>query len=112
MKTSLHVCECFPEKMWRMMPDWLLALLGAAVLAAIAVCFATGVCEFAAVVAGLGALTAAAVIAILKQPGSRTLEPSAAAAGSGFHAQEKGQSRSSVHAFPERGICREKQPKR
>jgi len=69
LKTSLHVCECFPEKMWRMMPGWLLALLGAAALAAIAVCFATGVCEFAAVVAGLGALTAAAVIAVLKAAG-------------------------------------------
>lgn len=68
-KTSTKVCMCGPARMWRMMPDWLLALLGAAALAAIVVCFATGVCEFAAAVAGLGALAAAAVIAILKAAG-------------------------------------------
>ena len=68
-KTGLHVCECFPKKLWRLMPDWLIAVVGAAVLAAIVACFATGVCEFAAVVAGLGALTAAAVIGILKAAG-------------------------------------------
>ncbi len=68
-KTSTTVCMCGPYKMWRMMPDWLLAVLGAAALAALVVCFATGVCEFAAVVAGLGAVAAAAVIAILKTAG-------------------------------------------
>ena len=68
-KTSMHVCSCHTAQMWRMLPDWLVALLGAAALVAIAACFATGVCEFAAVVAGLGALTAAAVIAILKTAG-------------------------------------------
>ncbi len=51
------------------MPDWLLALLGAAALAALVVCFATGVCEFAIVVGGLGAAAAAATIAILKAAG-------------------------------------------
>ena len=68
-KTSLHVCMCGPSRMWRMIPDWLLALLGAAALAALVVCFATGVCEFAAAVAGLGAVAAAAVIGILKAAG-------------------------------------------
>lgn len=68
-KTGLHICMCGPARMWRMMPDWLLALLSAAALVAIAACFATGVCEFAAAVAGLGALAAAAVIAILKAAG-------------------------------------------
>jgi hypothetical protein len=68
-KTGLHICMCGPARMWRMMPDWLLALLSAAALVAIVACFATGVCEFAAAVAGLGALAAAAVIAILKAAG-------------------------------------------
>jgi len=68
-KTGLHTCVCVPEKLWRLIPGWLLVVLSAATLAAIAACFATGVCEFAAVVAGLGALTAAAVIAVLKAAG-------------------------------------------
>ncbi len=68
-KTGLHVCMCGPARMWRLIPDWILALLGAAALAALVVCFATGVCEFAAAVAGLGALAAAAVIGILKAAG-------------------------------------------
>jgi hypothetical protein len=68
-KTGLEICMCGPARMWRVMPDWLLGLLGAAALAAIVVCFVTGACQFAAAVAGLGALAAAAVIAILKTAG-------------------------------------------
>ena len=89
-KTGLHVCACFPARMWReMFPTWLLVLLGAAVLAAIAICFATGVCEFAAVVAGLGAAAAAAVMAIMKAAGIRDSGASPVAAldasnGSGY----------------------------
>lgn len=78
-KTGLHVCACFTSRMWRMLPSWLVALLGAAALAAIAACFATGVCEFGAVVAGLGTLAAAAVIAILKAAGIRDSGATAAA---------------------------------
>jgi hypothetical protein len=54
-----------------LLPSWLAALLSAAALAAIAACFATGVCEFGAVVAGLGAAAAAAVLGILKAAGIR-----------------------------------------
>jgi hypothetical protein len=50
-------------------PTWLAALVGAAVVVAIIACFATGVCEFGAVVGGLGAAAAAAVIALLRSAG-------------------------------------------
>jgi hypothetical protein len=60
-----------------MVPSWLAALLGAATLAAIAACFATGVCEFGAVVAGLGAATAAAVLALLRAAGITDSGPTA-----------------------------------
>jgi Domain of unknown function (DUF4157) len=71
-KTGLHVCACFPSRMWReLLPSWVLALLSAAAIALIAACFATGACEFGAVVGGLGAAAAAAVIAVLKAAGIR-----------------------------------------
>jgi len=79
-KTGMNVCACFPARMWKeMLPSWVLVLLSAAALAAIAACFASGVCEFGAVVAGLGAAAAAAVIAVLKAAGIRDSGPSAAA---------------------------------
>jgi hypothetical protein len=71
-KTGMTVCACFPSRMWReMLPAWVLALLSAAAIAAIAACFASGACEFGAVVAGLGTAAAAAVIAVLKAAGIR-----------------------------------------
>jgi Domain of unknown function (DUF4157) len=60
-----------PSRIQEMLPSWLLYLLSAAAIAAIAACFATGVCEFGLVVAGLGTATAAAVIAILNAAGIR-----------------------------------------
>lgn len=53
------------------MPSWLKWVLGAVGVAAVAACFATGVCEFGAVVGGLSAAAAAAVIAILESAGIR-----------------------------------------
>ncbi len=71
-KTGMSVCACFPSRIWReMLPAWVLALLSAAAIAAIAACFASGACEFGAVVAGLGTAAAAAVIAVLKAAGIR-----------------------------------------
>ena len=51
------------------LPSWLGWILSAAAMAAIVACFASGVCEFGIVVAGLGAATAAAVIAVLNAAG-------------------------------------------
>lgn len=50
-------------------PDWVWKTIGVAGAAAIIACFATGVCEFAALVQVLGAATAAVVIVILKEVG-------------------------------------------
>jgi hypothetical protein len=60
-----------PSGVREMLPTWLLLLLSAAAIAAIVACFASGVCEFGLVVAGLGAAAAAAVIAILNADGIR-----------------------------------------
>lgn len=60
-----------PSGVREMLPTWLLLLLSAAAIAAIVACFASGVCEFGLVVAGLGAAAAAAVIAILNAAGIR-----------------------------------------
>jgi hypothetical protein len=72
-KTGMEVCACFPSRYWarEMLPAWVLALLSAAAIAAIAACFASGACEFGAVVAGLGSAAAAAVMAVLKAAGIR-----------------------------------------
>jgi hypothetical protein len=53
------------------MPGWLWKLLGAAAAAAIIACFATGVCEFAAVVGGLGYAAAALITFLLTRAGIR-----------------------------------------
>jgi hypothetical protein len=53
----------------RLIPRWVWAVIGVAAAAAIVACFATGVCEFAALVTLLGAATAALVIGILKAAG-------------------------------------------
>lgn len=60
-----------PSRVREMLPSWLLVLLSAAALAAIAACFASGVCEFGIVVAGLSTAAAAAVISILNAAGVR-----------------------------------------
>jgi len=62
-------CKCLDTSYFNMIPAWLLALLGAAAITLIAACFATGVCEFGAVVAGLGTAAAAALMAILRAAG-------------------------------------------
>ncbi|MBE9571474.1 MAG: DUF4157 domain-containing protein [Proteobacteria bacterium] len=62
-----------PSRVREMLPSWLLLLLSAAAIAAIVACFASGVCEFGLVVAGLGAAAAAAVIAILNAAGVRDI---------------------------------------
>jgi hypothetical protein len=58
-----------PGPSQQVVPTWLAALVGAAVVALIIACFATGVCEFGLVVAGLSAAAAAAVIAFLRSSG-------------------------------------------
>jgi hypothetical protein len=50
-------------------PQWVWALLGAGAAAALAACFATGVCELGAIVAGLGAAARAAIIWALEAAG-------------------------------------------
>jgi len=62
-------CKCLNTAYFSQIPAWLLALLGAAAIALLIACFATGVCEFGAVVAGLGTAAAAALIAILRAAG-------------------------------------------
>jgi Domain of unknown function (DUF4157) len=64
-------------------PSWLAALVGAAVVALIVACFATGVCEFGVVVGGLGAAAAAAVIAFLRASGIEDSGSSASSNGGG-----------------------------
>ena len=64
---SDYLREAHPE-----VPDWvwpLLIVVGIIVVAGIIACFATGVCEFAAVVAGLGYATALLIISLLKKAG-------------------------------------------
>lgn len=58
-----------PAPASKLIPSWLMALLGAAAIAAIIACFASGVCEFGLVIAGLGAAAAAAVLFLLRQAG-------------------------------------------
>jgi hypothetical protein len=53
------------------MPAWVIALLGAAAVALLIACFASGVCEFGAAVAGLGFAAAAVVVAALHAAGIR-----------------------------------------
>src|SRR5439155_18569326 len=55
-------------------PGWawpLLIVAGIVVVAGIIACFATGVCEFAAIVAGLSYATALLIIGLLKRAGIR-----------------------------------------
>lgn len=58
-----------PAPASKLIPSWLMPLLGAAAVAAIIACFATGLCEFGAVVVGLGAAATAAVLFLLRQAG-------------------------------------------
>jgi hypothetical protein len=51
------------------LPYWILVLLSAAAITLIAACFASGVCEAAAIIAVAGAATAAIVIGILRGAG-------------------------------------------
>ena len=53
------------------LPSWVWAVLGGAAAVAVVACFATGVCEFGMLVAGLGYATAMLVIAALKAAGIR-----------------------------------------
>jgi hypothetical protein len=52
-------------------PDWVWGILGAAAAAALIACFATGVCEIGAIVAGLSYATAALITFLLTQAGIR-----------------------------------------
>src|SRR5262249_22983710 len=66
---SDYLREAHPE-----IPDWvwpLLTVVGIIVVAGLIACFATGVCEFAAIVAGLGYATALLIIGLLKGAGIR-----------------------------------------
>jgi hypothetical protein len=66
-------CACWDaaaeQRMRESVPAWIIALLGSAALLALIACFATGVCEVAVIVAGLGAATAAVLIAVLRSLG-------------------------------------------
>lgn len=61
-----YLRESHPE-----IPDWVWGLVGFFVVVAIIACFATGVCEFAAVVAGLSYAAALLIIALLEGAGIR-----------------------------------------
>jgi hypothetical protein len=75
-------CKCMDTAYLTQIPAWLLALLGAAAVALLIACFATGVCEFGALVGGLGAAAAAALIAILRKAGVQDSGTTASAGGS------------------------------
>jgi hypothetical protein len=51
------------------LPAWILALLSAAALALLIACFATGVCEAAALIGAVGAAAAAVIIVLLRKAG-------------------------------------------
>ncbi len=70
-------CKCLNTAYLSMIPNWLLVILGAGAIA----CFATGVCEFGAAVAGLGAAAAAALLLILRKAGIRDSGTTLAASG-------------------------------
>jgi len=70
-------CKCLNTAYLSMIPTWLLVILGAGAIA----CFATGVCEFGAAVAGLGAAAAAALLLILRKAGIRDTGTTLAASG-------------------------------
>lgn len=53
----------------RVIPDWVWAVVGAVVAVAIIACFASGVCTFGAVVAGLSYGTALLIMVLLRQAG-------------------------------------------
>jgi hypothetical protein len=57
------------EQAHRVIPRWVWGLISVAAAAAIVACFATGVCEFAALVTLIGGATAALVIGILRAAG-------------------------------------------
>ncbi|TVR78087.1 MAG: DUF4157 domain-containing protein [Rhodospirillales bacterium] len=63
-----------PNRVLELFPTWLLALLSAAAIAAIIACFATGVCEAAALGTAVGAGVAAIVIGILRANGVTVTE--------------------------------------
>jgi hypothetical protein len=66
---SSYLRELHPE-----IPAWvwpLLVVVGIIVVAGIIACFATGVCEFAAVVGGLGYATALLILGLLRSAGIR-----------------------------------------
>lgn len=64
------VCGCWDtsgaeQRVRTLVPNWLLALLSVIALLALIACFATGVCEIAIIVGGLGTAAAAALMLIL-----------------------------------------------
>ena len=62
-------CKCLGSATKDSLPAWLVVLLSAAALALIAACFASGVCELAAIVAAVGVGLAAVVVGILRASG-------------------------------------------
>lgn len=50
-------------------PDWVYATLGAAAVAAIVLCFASGVCEVGAIIAAVGEAAAAVIIWAMEEAG-------------------------------------------
>jgi hypothetical protein len=63
---SDYIREAHPE-----IPSWVWTLVGIVVVAGIIACFATGVCELAAIVAGLGYATALLIMGLLRGAGIR-----------------------------------------
>ena len=65
------------------LPEWLIVLIGAAAVAALVACFATGVCEVGAIVAAVGEGLAELVILLARGAGIVVLASNEAPAGDG-----------------------------
>ena len=65
-KTSSEEAE---SKLRQLLPAWVIVLLGAALLAALVACFASGVCEAGIILGGVAAAAALVIIAALRHAG-------------------------------------------
>jgi hypothetical protein len=58
-----------PDKLKQILPAWIVAVLGAAMIALLVACIASGACEVGAILAGAGAVVGAGIIAALRAAG-------------------------------------------
>ncbi|WP_431284188.1 DUF4157 domain-containing protein [Humitalea sp. 24SJ18S-53] len=80
-KEGGKVCKCSvfdpkaaEERVREILPAWIIAVISVAALALIIACFASGVCEAAALVVACGAATALVIIVILREAGVEVIE--------------------------------------